>query len=72
VHGLQGVGGRGVLRRGEAIGGHGTERVLQVVDASDQVFCEFLEGKVPRGLDLAFCAVLQVAEVCDGAEVFVL
>ena len=46
--------------------------MLEVVDAGNEVFCEILKGKVSRGLHFAFCAVLQVAVVCDGTEIFIL
>ena len=46
--------------------------MLEVVDAGDEVFREVLKGKVSSGLHFAFCAILQVAVVCDGAEIFVL
>lgn len=46
--------------------------MLEGVDAGDEVLGEFLQGEVARCLDFALGAVLQVAVVCDGAEVFVL
>lgn len=59
-------------RRGQLCRRHRQQRVLEVVDGRDQVFAEFLQREVPCGLGLAFCALLQVAVVGDGAEVFVL
>lgn len=52
--------------------GHHGERAVQVVDAVDEVLCELLEGEVAGLLDLALCAVLEVAEVGDGAQALVL
>lgn len=52
--------------------GDGRERPVEVVDAVDEVFGEFLDGEVARGFFVALCAVLQVAEVGDGAGEFVL
>lgn len=48
------------------------ERSVEVVDAVDEVFGEFLDGEVACGFFVALGAVLQVAEVGDGAGEFVL
>ena len=48
------------------------EGAVEVVDGFDEVFGEFGDGEVFGGLDVAFCAVLEVAEVGDRAEVFIL
>jgi hypothetical protein len=56
----------------ELLGRDGAEGAVEVVDALDQVAGEALDGKVLCGLCLAGGALLQVAEVGDGAEVLVL
>lgn len=56
----------------ELLDGHGGEGAVEVVDAVDEVLCELLDGEVAGGLDLAGGALLEVAEVGDGAEAFVL
>ena len=56
----------------ELLGGDGGEGAVEVVDRLDEVTGEALDGKVLGGLDLAFGAFLEVAEVGDGAEVLVL
>jgi hypothetical protein len=60
------------FRDGEFLGGDGEEGAVEVVDAVDEVFGEAGDGEVAGGADVAFGAVLEVAEVGDGAEVFVL
>ena len=50
----------------------GGQRAVEVVDRLDEVAGEALQREVFGGLDLALCALLQVAVVGDGAEVFVL
>ena len=49
----------------EFLGFDGGEGAVEVVDGIDQVFCEALQGEVFCGLDFAFCAFLEVAEVGD-------
>lgn len=56
----------------ELVLGHHGERPVQVVHAVDEVLGEALDGELARVLDLALGAVLEVAEVGDGAEAFVL
>jgi hypothetical protein len=56
----------------EFLGGHGAEGAVEVVDGLNEVAGETLDGEVLCSLSFAFCALLQVAEVGDGAEVFVL
>jgi hypothetical protein len=56
----------------ELLGGDGGQGPVEIVHAVDQVLCELLNGEVTGRLDLALCAVLQIAEVGDGAEAFVL
>lgn len=56
----------------ERVGGYGQEGAVEVVDAFDKVAGKSRDGEVPRGLHVALGAVLQVAEVGDGAEVAVL
>lgn len=60
------------FRDGEFLGGDGEEGAVEIVDAVDEVFGEAGDGEVAGGADVAFGAVLEVAEVGDGAEVFVL
>lgn len=60
------------VRVGELGGLDGGQGAVEVVDALDEVAGEALQGKVLCGLDLALGALLQVAVVGDGAEVFVL
>jgi hypothetical protein len=56
----------------ELFGGDGAQRAVKVIDRLDEIAGEALDGEVFCGVDFAFCAVLQVAEVGYGAEVFVL
>lgn len=56
----------------ELVRGDGGEGAVKVVDAVDEVLGELLDGKVAGGLDLTCGAVLEVAEVGDGAEAFIL
>lgn len=51
---------------------HRRQRTVEVIDALDQIGGEARNGKVARGLDFSSGALLQVAEVGDGAEVSVL
>lgn len=61
-----------VPRRGQLGRRHGREGPVQVVDAVEQVFGEARDGEVARRGHVALGALLQVAEVGDLAEVFVL
>lgn len=45
---------------------------VKVIDAFDQVLGEAGNGEVAGGLNVALCAFLKVAEVCNGAQIFVL
>jgi hypothetical protein len=56
----------------ELLRGDGGQGAVEVVDAVDEVLGELLDGEVAGGLDLTCCAVLEVAEVGDGAKTFVL
>jgi hypothetical protein len=56
----------------ELLWGDGGQGAVEVVDAVDEVLCELLDGEVAGGFDLTCCAVLEVAEVGDGAKAFVL
>jgi len=56
----------------EPLGRHDGERAVKVINAVDEVFGEALKGEVFGGLDFALGALLKVAEVGYGAEVFVL
>jgi hypothetical protein len=60
----------GVVR--ELFGGNGADGAVEVVDGFNEVARETLDREVFGALDLALCALLEVAEVGDGAEVFVL
>ena len=57
---------------GELLGRDGGQGAVEVVDAVNEVLCELLDGKVACSLDFALSAVLEIAEVGDGAEAFVL
>ena len=48
------------------------ESAIKGIDGLDEVAGEVLESEVLGGLDLALGALLEVAVVGDGAEVFVL
>jgi len=54
------------------LGRHCTEGAIEVVDGLDEVVCEAGDGERAGGVDVAFCAVLEVAEVRYAAEIFVL
>lgn len=56
----------------DLVGGDVGEGAVEVIDALDEVLGELLDGKVAGRLDLALGAVLEVAEVGDGAEALVL
>lgn len=56
----------------ELLDGDGGQGAVEVVDTVDQILCELLDGEVTGALDLTRRAVLEVAEVGDGAETFVL
>ena len=49
-----------------------SECSVEIVDRFEEVFGELGDGEVAGGGDVAFCALLEVAEVGDGAEIFVL
>jgi hypothetical protein len=51
---------------------NGGKSAVEIINAFYEVAGEALEGEVFGGLDLAFCALLEVAVVGDGTEVFVL
>lgn len=57
---------------GDRFGGDGAEGAVEVVDGFDEVGGEAGDGEGAGGVDVAFGSVLKVAEVGDGAEVFVL
>jgi hypothetical protein len=46
--------------------------MLEIVDGCDEIACKFLEGKVAGRLGFALGAVLEIAVVCDGTEIFIL
>ena len=62
----------GCRRSGEFGSRDGEEGVVEVVEGEEHVFDELLEGKIAGGLSFALGALLEVAEVGDGAEVLVL
>jgi hypothetical protein len=62
----------GVATCGELLWRNSIQGAVEVVDGLDEVAGESLDGKVFGRGDFALGAVLQVAEVGDGAEVFVL
>lgn len=66
------VQGDEVVVAGKALAGDGRQGAVEVVDAIDQVRGELLQGEVLGCLDLALGALLEVAEVGNGAEIFVL
>lgn len=45
---------------------------VKVVNAVDEILCEFLDSKVAGSLDFTSSAILQVAEIGDSAEAFIL
>lgn len=61
-----------VFGRGERFRRDGLEGAVEVVDRLDEVFGESLDGELAGGVDVANGSVLEVTEVGDGAEVFVL
>lgn len=61
-----------VLLDAELLGRDGGQGSVEVIDAVDEVLGELLNGKVAGGLDVALGAVLEVAEVGDGAKALVL
>lgn len=56
----------------ELLGRNGREGAVEVVDGLDKIAGEALDGEVLGGLCFARCALLEVAEVGDGAEILVL
>lgn len=56
----------------ELLLGHRQQRAVKIVNALQQVLGEALDGKVASTVHVALGALLQVAELGDGAEVFVL
>lgn len=61
-----------VFHVGAGLFGDGGQRAVEVVDAVDEVFGEFLDGEVTGCFLVALRAVLQITEVGDGACEFVL
>jgi hypothetical protein len=61
-----------LVRIDELVFGHRGESAVKVVDGIDEVACEALQGEIFCGLDLALCALLEIAEIGDGAEILVL
>lgn len=56
----------------ELVGGNGEQGAVEVVDALQEVDGEALDGEVAGAIHVALRALLEVAEVGDRAEVFVL
>lgn len=52
--------------------GHGQQRAVEVVNALEEVLGEALDGEVAGAVHVTLGAFLQIAELGDGAEVFVL
>lgn len=52
--------------------GHGQQRAVEVVNALQQVLGETLNGKVTSSVHVTLGALLQVTEIGDRAEIFVL
>jgi hypothetical protein len=46
--------------------------VIEIIDGGEEIFGEFLKGEIARGLDLSLGAVLEIAVVGNGSQVFVL
>jgi hypothetical protein len=61
-----------LLLDGQLLLRDGAEGAVEVVDGLDEVLCEGGDGELTGLLDLALCAVLEVAEVGDGAKALVL
>lgn len=61
-----------VLLLGELLVWDHAERAVEIVHGFDEVLGEFLECEVLCGLDFALGALLEVAEVGDGAHILVL
>ena len=61
----------GIVRL-ELLLGDGAKGAVEVVNRLDEIASEALNGKVLCALNFALGALLEVAEVGDGAEVFVL
>ena len=62
----------GLVLGGELLGGHHGQGAVQVVDALDEVLGEALDGVFSGCLDFSLGAVLEVAEVGNGAHALVL
>jgi hypothetical protein len=60
------------LGSGELIRGHGQQRAVKVVNAVKEVLGETLDGEVTGTVHVTLSALLEVAEVGDGAKVLVL
>ena len=56
----------------DLVRGHGQQRAVKVVNALQKVLGEALDGEVTGTVHVALGALLQVTEVGNGAEVFVL
>lgn len=61
----------GLLSR-ELILGHGQQRAVKVVNAVKEVLGETLNGEVTGAIHVTLGALLEIAEVGDGAKVLVL
>lgn len=56
----------------ELVLGHGQQCAVEVVNALQEILGKALDGEVPGIVLVALGALLEVAEIGDGAEVFVL
>lgn len=63
-----------LLSRGsvELIRGHGQQRAVKVINAVEEILSKALNSEVAGTVHIALCALLEVAEVGDGAQIFIL
>ena len=61
-----------IFRWLDSISRYALKRAIEVVDTRDQIVREALDGEIPSRFDVALGSVLEVAEVGDRAEIFVL
>lgn len=57
---------------GDLLRGHVFQRSVQIVDRFDEVACEARDGEIFGLSDLPLCTLLEITEISDRAEVFVL
>lgn len=56
----------------ELLGGNHAQSAVEVVDTVNKVLGELLDGKVASSLNLTLGAILEVSEVGDSSEAFIL